>query len=118
MNNSIRWEPVEDGEYDIGIVEYPLYIFGNTDPDVCTHVELYDEEVMLDLGMTICIAKPAPALEIPEEVWEMLDKALSYWRINCKEKIFGQENIDAERRRIDKVAAWLDAQRIEEATND
>lgn len=49
-----EWEPVPDGEYDMGLIDEPLYIFGNTDPDVCTHIEFANEEIMLDLGMTIC----------------------------------------------------------------
>lgn len=49
-----EWTPVPDGEYDMGLIDEPLYIFGNTDPEVCTHIEFADEEIMLDLGMTIC----------------------------------------------------------------
>jgi hypothetical protein len=49
-----EWQPLPDGEYDMGVENEPLYVFGNTDPDVCTHVEWQGETVMLDLGMTVC----------------------------------------------------------------
>lgn len=72
MSNE-QWVPVEDGEYDMGVENEPLYIFGNTDPDVCTHVEFDNETIMLDLGMTICrrTAQPAPQAVVPEDVFSL-----------------------------------------------
>lgn len=53
-----RWEPVPDGEYPMvedaeDDIDF-LYVFGNTDPDVCTWVEKDGQSVMLDLGMAVC----------------------------------------------------------------
>jgi hypothetical protein len=52
-----QWIPVEDNEYDTGDDFNPLYIFGNTNYDVCTNVEYANESVTLDMGMAVCRRK-------------------------------------------------------------
>jgi hypothetical protein len=52
-----QWTPVEDNEYDTGDDFNPLYIFGNTNYDVCTNVEYANESVTLDMGMAVCRRK-------------------------------------------------------------